>query len=336
MVFCPKCGTQLPDGAQFCYKCGNRLPSATGGAGGGAPAPPPPAAAPAPPAAPTIAPAGAQALKCPSCGGPIHPAFGEMVITCDYCGSSVTLGGNGWKEISKHTMLTLKVTDRTQALRAVQAVVDVGFMHRKVFEESKIVEEKLQFVPFWIIPASASTTYEYQAVAQSVGATVGTIAAAEVLGSFLGSRTRSNVMPVPIITGPVVNSNRSETIAGQFEYPIVAVKAMMAYQPKNYSFGLADRTFFDRKAIPDGSPILNGDLGEDAAAHAARAFVQQTQSEAAHKKHSVVSKLNTTVDVSEGELLHVPVWSFALDHKGQKMQLLVDGHSGQVIPTVFA
>jgi hypothetical protein len=331
MVFCPKCGTQLPDGAQFCYKCGNRLPTAAGG-GPGATAPPPPAAA---SSAPSIAPAGVQAMKCPSCGGPIHPAFGEMVITCDYCGSSVTLGGGGWKEISKHTMLPLKVTDRNQALAAVRGAVDVGFLHRKTFEESKIVEDKLQFVPFWVIPASASTTYEYQAVAQSVGATVGTIAAAEVLGSFLGGGRRG-VAVVPIMGGGVVNSNRSETIAGQFEYPVVAVKAMAAYQPRNYSFGLADRTFFDKKAIPDGAPILNGDLGEDAAQHAARAFVQQTQSEAAHKKHSVVSKLNTTVDVSEGELLHVPVWQFQLDHKGQRMMLLVDAHAGRVIPTMVA
>lgn len=329
MVYCPKCGTQLPDGAKFCFKCGSQLPGSTGGAAPAA------ASAPAPTSsAPTIAPAGAEAMKCPSCGGPIHPAFGEMVITCDYCGSSVTLGGGGWKEISKHTMLPLKVLDPAQAIAAVQASLDVGFLHRHIFEESKVLEQKLSFVPFWIIPTSASTTYEYQAVAQSVGATVGTIAAAELLGSVLGGGRRGGFVPVPIMTGPVINSNRSATIAGQFEYPVIAVKSMTAYQPKDYSFGLAERTFFDRKAIPAGAPILNGDLGEDAASHSARAYVSQLQSEAAHKAHSVVSKLNTTVDVSEGELLHVPIWSFQLDHKGQKGMILVDGHAGRVIHTI--
>jgi hypothetical protein len=326
MSFCVKCGTSLPDGAQFCFKCGTAVP----GAGGGASAP-----TPATSSAPSLGAAGVQELKCPSCGAQIHPVFGEMVISCDYCGGSVTLGGGGWKEISKHTMLPLKVTDRAAVLKVVQGYVDAGFFRRHEFEESKIVDEKLSYVPFWVVPASASTTYQYQAVATSVGATVGTVAAGAVLGSFLGGRIGGGgTTVVPIFGGPVVNPNRSDSISGQYEYPVVAVKAMTAYQPKNYSFGLADRTFFDKKGVPSGTPVLNGDLGEDAAQHAAQAYVQTLQSEAAHKKHSMVSQLRTDVQVSEAELLHVPIWYFQLDHKGTKSTVLIDGHAGRVIQTI--
>jgi len=258
--------------------------------------------------------------------------FGEMVISCDYCGSSVTLGGAGWKEISKHTMLSLKVVDQAQALQAVRGAMDAGLMHRHDFEESKVADAKLSFVPFWVVPASASTTYQYQAVATSVGVTVGTMAAGALLGSAL-SRGRGGTSVVPIFGGPVVNPNREETISGQFEYPVVAVKSMTAYQPKNYAFALGERTFFDRKGIPDGSVVLNGDLGEDAAKNAARAWVQQLQSEAAHKKHSVVSKLQTNVDVTEAELLHVPIWSFFLERKGARTMFLVDAHAGRAMQT---
>jgi hypothetical protein len=324
-VYCVKCGTALPDGAKFCFKCG----TATPGAGGSAPAAAPPAAA----APKTLGAAGVQELKCPACGAPIKPMFGEMVITCDYCGGSVTLGGEGWKEISKHTMLPLKVPDRNAALKAVHDYLDQGFFNRKAFEDSKIVEERLTYVPFWVMPASASTTYQYQAIATSVGATVGTMAAGALLGSALSGR-RGGYSVVPIFAGPVVNPNRSETISGQYEYPVVAVKAMTAYQPKDYQFGLGDRTFFDKKNIPEGTAILNGDLGEDAARHAAQAYVQQLQSEAAHKKHSMVSQLHTQVDISEGELLHVPIWYFQLDRKNEKTTILIDGHAGRVIRTV--
>jgi hypothetical protein len=326
-VYCMKCGTQLPDGAQFCFKCGAAMPGATGGAAA-PPPPPPPGASPK-----IIGGAGVQQLKCPACGGPIKPAFGEMVITCDYCGGSVTLGGGGWKEINKHTMLPLKVLDRTGALKTVQGYMDQGFFNRKAFEESKIVEEHLSYIPFWVMPASASTTYQYQAVATSVGATVGTMAAGALLGSAL-SGNRGGTTVVPIFGGPVVNPNRSETISGQYEYPVIAVKAMSSYQPKDYQFGLTDRTFFDKKNIPSGTQVLNGDLGEDAANHAAQAYVQQLQSEAAHKKHSMVSQLKTQVNVSEGELLHVPIWYFQLDHKNAKTTVLIDGHAGRVIRTI--
>lgn len=325
MIYCTKCGTSLPDDAKFCAKCGASIAS-TGG-------PPQPASAPAPAGGPSIAPAGAQELRCPACGAPIKPVFGDMVITCDYCGGSVTLGGQGWQAISKHTMLPLKVPDQAAALKAVHDFMDAGFMHHHEFEESKVSEAKLSYVPFWVLPVSATTTYQYQAMAASVGATVGTMAAAELLGGALGGR-RGGMTVIPIMAGPVVNPTRSETISGQYEYPVIAVKSMSSYQPKDYEFSLAERALFDRKSVPDGTPILNGDLGEDSARSAANAYVQQLQSEAAHKKHSMVSQLQTHVDISEGELLHVPVWYFLLDRKGAKTIVLIDGHAGRVIRTV--
>ena len=330
-MFCSKCGTQVPDDAQFCPKCGTRM-----GTGGGAGGPTTTMTTTTTvKTGPTLAPAGTQELKCPSCGAPIHPTFGEMVITCDYCGASVTLGGAGWKEINKHTMLALKVPDRDAALKVVRGYLDQGFLHRHFFEDSKLTEAHLNYVPFWVLPASASTTYQYQAAAASVGGTVGTIAAGALLGSMMSGGGRGGgFMVMPIMGGPVVNPTRSETISGQYEYPIVAVKAMSAYQPRDYEFALGDRMLFDKKSVPEGTPILNGDLGEDSAQHAAKAYVQQLQSEAAHKKHSMVSNIHCEVDVSEGELLHVPVWYFQFEHKDQKPAILIDAHAGRVIQTV--
>jgi hypothetical protein len=340
---CTQCGASLPENARFCYACGSPVVTGPGpglpppppppgmGFSGGAPPPPPPPPPPAP-SAPTLAPAGAESIKCPNCGAPIHAVFGEMVISCDYCGSSVTLGGAGWKQINKHTLLTAKVTDREAALRIVHDFLDTGFLHRKAFEESKIVEERLSFVPFWIVPVSATTNYVYQDVAVGVGGTVATIAGAELLGNALGGNRGGGFFPV--VTGPPVNPTRSDTIVGMFEFPVVAVKGMSAYQPKNYQFGLADRSFFDKKGIPDGSAVLNGDLGEDAAQHAARSYVTQLQSDQAHKKHHMVSRIQTVAEVSEAELLHVPIFYFSLDRRGQRSTILVDAHAGQVMPTI--
>ncbi|HXY46808.1 MAG TPA: zinc ribbon domain-containing protein [Thermoplasmata archaeon] len=326
-MFCTKCGATLPDDAVFCSKCGTRTGA---GAGAGGPAP---SAAPAAGGAPTLGAAGVQELKCPSCGAPIHPTFGETVISCDYCGGSVTLGGQGWKEINKHTMLSLKVSDPQAALKVVHGWIDEGFFHRHDFEESKILETKLTYVPFWIMPVSASTTFTYQAVATSVGATAGTIAAGALLGNALGGR-RGGFTVVPIMAGPVVNPNRSDTITGQYEYPVIAVKAMTTYQPRDYAFGLGERTFFDKKTIPGGTTILNGDLSEDAAKGSARAYVQQLQADAAHKKHSTCSNLKSEINVGDAELLHAPIWEFKLEHKGQRQTIIVDGNGGRVIRTV--
>ena len=323
-MFCVKCGTQLPDDARFCAKCGAALP---GGGGGAAPT-----AAAAAPAAPALAPAGVQELKCPTCGAPIKPSFGDMVITCDYCGGSVTLGGQGWKEINKHTMLPLKLADQAAALQLIRSTMDEGFLHRHDFEESKVEEASLAYVPFWVLPASATTNYQYQAVAASIGATVGTMAAAELLGGALGGRGRG-VNVIPIMAGPVVNPNRSETLSHQYEYPVIAVKAMTEYQPKDYQFQLTERAVFDKKQVPGGTSILNGDLGEDAAKAAAKGNVAALQSELVHKKHAVVSQVSTQVEIGDGELLHVPIWTFRLSHKSAQARYLVDASASRVIRT---
>src|SRR5271166_1475120 len=109
MTTCPNCGTQLPDGSAFCYKCGTNIARVSQ-------SPPAGGSTTQQRSGPVIAPAGATALKCPSCGAPISPKFGEMVITCEYCGTGITLGNDGWKDIQKHTMLPMTITkDQVEA-----------------------------------------------------------------------------------------------------------------------------------------------------------------------------------------------------------------------------
>jgi hypothetical protein len=257
-----------------------------------------------------------------------------MVVSCEYCGASVSLAGTGWKEVGKHTMLTPNVTTAEAGLAVVRTYLDQGFLHRKMFEESKVVEQKLSFVPFWIVPTTATTNYTYTDVAVGVGSTVGSIAAAELLGSALGGNRGGGFAVIPVMGGSAVNATRQDSITGQYDFPVVAVKGMSAYQPKDYRFALTERTLFDKKSIPAGAPVLNGDLGEDAAGHAAKAFVTQLQSDAAHKRHHMVSGLKVEVETSEAELLHVPIWYFLLDHKGEKAMVLIDSHSARVMQTV--
>lgn len=323
---CPNCGTALPDGARFCYSCGRNL-------GGGAAAPPAPA--PPPAAAPPASSGGPVALKCKSCGAPLHPTFGDMVVSCEYCGASVSLAGGSWKDISKHSMLVPKVMDSAAALEVVRQYMDQGMFHRHDFEDSQVVQSKLSFVPFWVVPVSASTTFQYQDLVASVGGTVATMAAAELLGSALErGRGGGGFLPFPVMMGPAVNPTRSDSISKQYEYPVVAVKGMTSYQPKNYEFNLSERSFFDKKSIPSSAQVLNGDLGEDAAQHAAQAYVAEAQAAEAHAKHHMVSSLQTQSQFSDAELLHVPIWYFLLDHKGDKHAVLVDAQAGRVIQTV--
>jgi hypothetical protein len=48
-------------------------------------------------------------------------------------------------------------------------------------------------------------------------------------------------------------------------------------------------------------------------------------------KYHMIQQMSSEEDVSDAELLHVPIWFARYDHKGNKIILVVDGNSGNVI-----
>src|SRR5947199_10229739 len=114
-MYCMKCGAQLPDDAVFCSRCGanqsnqTRIAQQSGSLSN---------------SVQVLAPSTATSLKCPSCGDPIAPKFGEMIIACEYSGSSVTRGSSGWSNIQKQTMLSSGLEISEALCARVRSMVD--------------------------------------------------------------------------------------------------------------------------------------------------------------------------------------------------------------------
>jgi len=349
-MFCPKCGSQNPDGAVFCMKCGASL--------SGQPQSPQSQSA---PKAPVLAPTGATSLKCPNCGAPIAPKFGEMVITCEYCGSGVTLGNEGWTGIQKSTMLPIKFADKDPMMAKIHELMDKGFLHRHVQEESTLQEMTLSMVPYWIVPVSARTSIVAANMLQQTAQTATTAALfGVVLGGFGGGfggggggfRPRRmwspSLPPIRLSLGTARlgmfmgggmmggggGARKAEEMDNNYNFPVVALKALTEYQPKDYVFNLTDRTLFDVSKIPKGIPILNGDVGEDDAKNQAKTYVDQVQSQKAHDKYHMIQQLHTDMDVGDAELLHAPIWFARYDHKGERIALAFDANSGMLITSI--
>jgi hypothetical protein len=328
-LYCPKCGAQLPDDAVFCMKCGTSLATAQSKQATAS-------------AAPIIAPLGATALRCPHCGAPISPKFGEMIITCEYCGTGITLGNDGWRGIQKQTMLPLKFAENDQIVAKMHYLMDRGLLHRHLQEGSTLEEMNLSFVPYWIVSASARTSVIASDVAVQVGEIATTAALFGVMGSAMGGR-RGGGIAGPLLAGAMlgtvmgpgqVGARKTYEMNNNYNFPIVALKALTEYQPRNYQFSLDDRILFDVSKVPKGIKILNGDVGEEAAKYQAKTLVDQLQSEKAHQQYHMIQQLHTDVDVSDTELLYAPIWFAQYDHKGKKIVLVIDGNSGSVINSI--
>jgi hypothetical protein len=276
-----------------------------------------------------------------NCGAPILPKFGEMLIMCGYCGGGVALGNDGWRSIQKHTMLPLKLTSQDDVVKVIHGLMDRGLLHRHLQEQSTLEEINLAMIPYWLIPVSARTSL----VAVDMAAEAGSIATTAVLAGVLGasmSGGRGYGGGGGLMTGMVLGTmmgggmgggqgtRRAYQMDNDYDYPVVALKALTEYQPKDYQFNLAERALFDVSKVK-GMKVLNGDVGEDTAKYQAKTMVDQLQSEKAHAAHHMIQQLSTDSDVGEGELLHAPVWFARYDHKGNKIVLAIDGNSSGVI-----
>lgn len=344
-MYCFKCGAQIPDVATFCPKCGQQQPGQS-----------------AQTSAQTkkvvenksnsdksgvIAASGVTELKCPGCGAPIHPQIGEMIISCEYCGASISLGNEGWKGIKSNTMLPLKLTSQDQVLKIIQEHMDHGLLHRHLAEKAHSDGLVLSFVPYWIVPVSSQTKYTAVDAAVEIEKVAGTAILAGLLGGAMGGNGGrggfgSGMMDGMLMGGMVSGgfggnqggAIRAYSLDHNYEYPVVAVKGLMEYQPRNYSFNLRDRVVFDMTKVPKGIKVINGDVGEDSAKYEAKTNVDQLQSYYAHQKHHSIRSMQTISNASDPELLHVPVWFAKYDDKGKKIALVIDGESGKLINSI--
>ena len=337
-MYCLKCGAELPDGAAFCMKCGTPVGKTSdssqksqGATTVGA----------------VVAPQGSTSFKCPNCGAPISPKFGEMVITCEYCGSAIALGNQGWSSIRKQSMLPLKYSSKDAIIERTKLLMDHGLLHRHLQENSTLEEASLTYIPYWVISVSARTNVVSVDAAAEAGQIATTVALLGVMSGGFGRRVvnlRSGnlfngLMPRSIMMfgmgfGMGGGMTRSHELNNNYSYPIVALKALTEYQPRDYEFNLEDRTIFDVTKIPKGIKVLNGDISEDVAKDQARTLVDQLQSKKAHDQYHMIQQMHTDMDAADGELMYAPIWFVRYEHKGKKIAVVIDGDSGLVVNSI--
>ena len=286
-----------------------------------------------------VAPMGVTELTCPSCGAPIVPQFGEMVITCRYCSSGVMLGTEGWRSVQKHTMLPLAFPDRDAIFARMHDMMIVGLLRRHLQDSSTLEELKLTVVPYWVIPVSARTSIVAGDMASQVGTIATSAAIAGILGAAMGGGRGRGGHVGGAGTGFILGSTMARPPAqvkafqanSLYQFPVVAMKALAEYQPRDYAFDVDDRKLFSSREFPGGIQIMNGDVGEEDAKYQAKALVDQLQSDKAHEQYHMIQQIRTEMDLGEAELLHVPIWFARYDHKGKKIVLIVDAHNGELI-----
>jgi len=301
-------------------------------------APPPPTALAAPvvpapqPPVPAPKPAQPPPTNCSNCGAPLTVTQEDLIITCRYCGFTMTVATR--EEIKRHSMLENRLFAQ-QAVEAAQKYMDKGILRVGVSKDASITNVKLRYVPFWVCSANANT--------------------------FFGGVTGSGIMGEIHQAQEAVTDKRAGGLKKFGKLVLAGAKAYAETQQKDraprrvsYSFSnnyiwptLARRTMiseinyydvpaarkipFDVGKIPSDAEFLNIELSEEEAKALLRSEVEGKERLIASGKVDTLELCNTTVVLGEAELVHAPVWFVHYTLKGENYVIAVDGCEGKVL-----
>lgn len=278
------------------------------------------------------APSGEQVpTNCPRCGAPFTVTQEDIFITCRYCGYSLTIASR--QRLGKHSMIETRLF-RQQVAEAAKRYMDKGIFRVGVSKESVITNIVLRYLPFWIFRANTTTSFR-GTVGGGIGAPVGgsDAQAAEVLGRIIiagaDAYMRSRGGP-----GARIGYNQSaprpvaQTFSNTYVWPVLARASLIA-EVNFYEIPAEKKIPFDQGKLPAEAEFLKPEMNEEEARLKAKAEIEARERQIAGRRVSVLETISTTMYLSEGELIHAPVWFVYYTLKGENYVIAIDGCEGR-------
>ena len=244
-----------------------------------------------------------EEIKCPHCGAPIKFNPGEILATCQYCGYTVVIE-TGKPFVFAHSML-LNEYDEAAVEKLVKEWMASGFLKPGDLAKcSKIVEKELVYLPFWVVPVTAKTTYK---------------------GIF------------ERLSPPVVKEGKIEK---KYSWLVLARKAS-EFPTREYDVPLDGTIPYDFRRIEGYAKVLNSEIDENEALNIAKQEIEAHHEFLAKQDVDKIIEIKTEFEFGDAVYLHAPIWFITYEYKGERYKIFLDGSTGTVIkgdipPTDFS
>ncbi len=244
-----------------------------------------------------------QEIQCSHCGAPISFNPGEILATCQYCGFTAVIETG--KAFTLEHSIILNEYDPTQAEDFVRNWMKSGFLKPgDLARSSKIQEKSLMYLPFWIVPVTATTTYK---------------------GVF------ERLVP------PVVKEGKIEK---KYNWLILARKAT-EFPTREYDVPIEGKIPYDFRKIEGFAKVLNSEMDKVEAVELARQQIKSHHQFLARQDIDKIIEIKNDILIGDSVYLHAPVWFIDYTYKGERYNILLDGATGTVIkgdipPTRFS
>ncbi|UCF58865.1 MAG: zinc ribbon domain-containing protein [Candidatus Bathyarchaeota archaeon] len=234
-----------------------------------------------------------QEIRCSKCGAPIAFNPGEIIATCPYCGyTSVIETGKAFA--LEHSMI-LNEYDPTQAEELVRNWMRSGFMKPgDLAKSSKILEKSLVYLPFWIVPVTA--TSEYKGVFER-------------------------------LAPPVVKEGKIEK---KYDWLVLARKATK-FPTREYDVPLEGKISYDFRKIGKFAKVFNSEIEKTEAVESAKQQIESHHQFLVKQDVDKIIEMKTDFSIGDSIYLHAPIWFIAYEYKGEQYNIILDGATGTVI-----
>jgi len=293
-------------------------------------APATPAQAPQPPPAPK--PVQPPPTNCSNCGAPFNITQEDLIITCRYCGFTMTVATR--EEIKRHSMLENRLFTQ-QAVEAAQKYMDKGLLRVGVSKDAQITNVKLRYVPFWVCTADANTYFRGRMGTGFMGELR---QAQEAVTDKRSGKLKKFGKLVLAGAGAYMESQQKDrkpqtvsySFSNHYIWPTLARRTMIS-EINYYDVPATRKIPFDVGKVPSDAEFLNIELSEEEAKAKLRAEVEDKERLIASGKVDSLESCSVNVVLGEAELVHAPVWFVHYTLKGDNYVIAIDGCEGKVL-----
>jgi len=234
-----------------------------------------------------------EEIRCSNCGAPITFNPGEIIATCHYCGFTQVIE-TGKAFVLEHSLIVNEYKPE-QADELVRNWMRSGFTKPgDLARASKILEKNLMYLPFWVVPVTATSNYK---------------------GIF------------ERLTPPVVKDGKIEK---KYNWLVLARKAT-DFPAHEYDVPLEGKIQYDFKKIESFAKVLNSEIEKDEAIEIAGQQIESNHRFLAQQDVDKIIEMKTEFEIGDAVYLHAPIWFIIYEYKGERYRILLDGATGTVI-----
>lgn len=270
--------------------------------------------------------------NCSRCGAPLNLTQEDLVITCRYCGFTMTVATRA--EIKRHSMLENRLFAQ-QAVEAARKYMDKGIFRVGVSKEALITDVKLRYVPFWVCQVTTNTYFRGVTGTGIMGEVhQAQEAVADKRSSGLAKLGKLVLAGAKAYAETQQKDRQPQTVAYSFSntyiWPTLARRTMIS-EINYYDVPAGRKIPFDVGKIPPDAEFLNVELNEEEAKAKIRSEVEAKERLIACGKVDTLETCSTNFVMSEAELVHAPVWFVHYTLGGENYVVAVEGCEGKVL-----